>query len=203
MQFFKRKKAFTLIEILVVVSIIGILASVVTVNLIYAQKKSRNTKRIGDLEAMNNAIKQYYATENNLPDNRASSGACIVGSSYGGGVCLGELISNYMAVLPTDPLNQPGNKYSYHNYGTYVTIFASLEPQQYGPFPYGWNCSGDNSSGGWWAGMECDSIGDSTERKICTDALMDNNPTTTYTPPEGITLNVPGDTKKYCNGFKL
>ena len=49
------KKAFTLIELLVVVAIIGILATVVVVNLTNAQKKSRIAKTRSDLSEISKA----------------------------------------------------------------------------------------------------------------------------------------------------
>ena len=49
------KKGFTLIELLVVVAIIGILATVVVVNLSSSQNKARNARIQTDLEQISNA----------------------------------------------------------------------------------------------------------------------------------------------------
>lgn len=48
------KKGFTLIELLVVIAIIGILATVIVINITGAQKKARGTKALND---MNEALK--------------------------------------------------------------------------------------------------------------------------------------------------
>ncbi|MFA6963457.1 MAG: type II secretion system protein [Patescibacteria group bacterium] len=51
-----RNRAFTLIELLVVVAIIGILTTVVVVNLTTAQKKARDAKRVSDIQEINKAV---------------------------------------------------------------------------------------------------------------------------------------------------
>jgi prepilin-type N-terminal cleavage/methylation domain-containing protein len=55
------KKGFTLIEVLIVVSIIGILASVVLVGLGEFRKRGRDTRRIADLQQVRNALELYYS----------------------------------------------------------------------------------------------------------------------------------------------
>jgi len=55
------KKGFTLIELLVVVAIIGLLATIVLVNLNSARIKARDTKRKSDLLAIQIALEMYYS----------------------------------------------------------------------------------------------------------------------------------------------
>ncbi len=63
----KTKTAFTLIELLIVISIIGILVSISTVSYLTAQKKGRDGKRRQDLKAIQNAFEQYYAEHQTYP----------------------------------------------------------------------------------------------------------------------------------------
>jgi len=58
------KKAFTLLEMLVVIGIIGILIGLGALSYSTAQKKARDAKRKQDLKAFQNAMEQCYAVNN-------------------------------------------------------------------------------------------------------------------------------------------
>lgn len=55
------KRAFTLLELLVVIGIIAILISLGAVSYSTAQKKARDAKRKTDLHAIQNTLEQYYS----------------------------------------------------------------------------------------------------------------------------------------------
>ena len=57
----QNKNGFTLLELLVVISIIGILMALGVVAYSTAQKKSRDAKRRGDIKAIQSGYEQYYA----------------------------------------------------------------------------------------------------------------------------------------------
>jgi type IV pilus assembly protein PilA len=57
-SFMQNKKGFTLIELLVVVAIIGLLSTLGVIAFRDAQKKGRDTKRLGDAKAVINAFAQ-------------------------------------------------------------------------------------------------------------------------------------------------
>ncbi|MDD3614398.1 MAG: type II secretion system protein, partial [Candidatus Pacebacteria bacterium] len=65
------KKGFTLIELLVVIAILAVLMSVVVVTINPAEmlKKTRDTKRISDLDALRTAINLYVTDQSSLPDS--------------------------------------------------------------------------------------------------------------------------------------
>lgn len=62
-----RRMGFTIIELLVVVAIIGVLATIVVISVTGAQEKSRDAKRIGDLKQIDHAIDLFYTDKNHLP----------------------------------------------------------------------------------------------------------------------------------------
>lgn len=57
---FNSKKAFTLLELLVVVGLLSIIISFLAVSYSSSQRKARDTKRKSDLQAINSSLEQYY-----------------------------------------------------------------------------------------------------------------------------------------------
>lgn len=62
MKKFFNQKGFTLLELLVVISIIGILIVLAAASYSVAQQRGRDARRRGDLKSMQNAFEQYYAS---------------------------------------------------------------------------------------------------------------------------------------------
>jgi len=59
-----KKRAFTLFELLVSISIIGILIAVASMSYGSAQKKARDARQIEDLNAIQKAMEMYYSQNN-------------------------------------------------------------------------------------------------------------------------------------------
>jgi len=78
----RKIKAFTLIELLIVVVIIGILATFVVVSLNGAQKKARNTKAIDAVSKVKGSLETYYGLSGNFALLLGSSG-CSAGNANG------------------------------------------------------------------------------------------------------------------------
>jgi prepilin-type N-terminal cleavage/methylation domain-containing protein len=55
------RKAYTLIEMLMVVAIIGVLASSILIGLGSARAKARDARRITDLKSVQTALELYYS----------------------------------------------------------------------------------------------------------------------------------------------
>ena len=62
-------RAFTLIELLIVVAIIGILAAVAVPNFLNAQMRARVVRAISDMKAVGTAISMYKMDNNEYPEN--------------------------------------------------------------------------------------------------------------------------------------
>ncbi len=97
------KKGFTLIELLVVISVIGILISVVASSFTTGQKRSRDTKRRADLQAVQKSLEQCYALTGLYP-----AAAQVVSGS---GLTCGTQTT--MNQIPFDPKGSGSYVYTY------------------------------------------------------------------------------------------
>jgi|SRR5579884_3324218 len=94
----KAVQGFTLIELMVVISIIAIMAAVGLIVYSTAQQNGRDSKRVQDVQEIQKAVEEYYAINNSYPNN-------VVGTLYSG-IIPNALTTYFQAnVIPTDPQN--------------------------------------------------------------------------------------------------
>lgn len=67
MNFLKTKKAFTLIELLIVVAIIAILAAIAVPNFLEAQTRAKVSRTVADMRTMATGLESYYIDHNSYP----------------------------------------------------------------------------------------------------------------------------------------
>ena len=89
----KQKKAFTLIELTLVVFIIGLIAGVAAISFRNIREKSRDSQRVSDVGQIQNALEMYYRDESAYPAT-ISFGQTFVGSSSS---------STYLTLVPQNP----------------------------------------------------------------------------------------------------
>jgi general secretion pathway protein G len=133
------KKGFTLVELLIVISILGILVTIGLVSFRTAQARGRDTARKSDLKQIAAALELYNADYNKYPD--AANGIILSCPSPNTPCTWGALDRSftdnktvYMKVVPKDP--SKGFSYFYRtvavdgisNLG--FQLFASLENTQ-------------------------------------------------------------------------
>lgn len=63
----KKQKGFTIVELLIVIVVIGILATLVIITFSGIQQKSRNTARQTDVNAIQSAVEAFYAQHGFYP----------------------------------------------------------------------------------------------------------------------------------------
>lgn len=111
----KSKRGFTLMEILIVVAIIGILSTIVIINVSGAKNKSRYAKVIADMNEIGKAVNLYKVTNFTYPDDL---GPNILPPQLNN--------SGYLSSWPTPPCPGNGYDYDYQNWlsslGTHISI---------------------------------------------------------------------------------
>ncbi|MFA6336914.1 MAG: prepilin-type N-terminal cleavage/methylation domain-containing protein, partial [Candidatus Paceibacterota bacterium] len=65
----KKFKAFTLIEMMLAIAIIGILAAVIIVSIQGPQASARDSRRQSDLSQIGKGLQAYYLTHNTYPQS--------------------------------------------------------------------------------------------------------------------------------------
>ena len=118
------KKAFSLVEILVVATIISLLASIAAVSYSRFVKQSRDARRKTDIEQIRAAIELYRNFNGAYP---------TPGMTFGVGAIIddGASPTTYMSRIPNDPLSSSptANTYYYLSSGTFqdYTLCAYIE----------------------------------------------------------------------------
>lgn len=124
----KERKGFTLIEILIVVAIIAILASVVLVGLGPTQEAGRDARRISDLSEVQNGLELYYNKYGIYPGTAAgvvgapaattwaSVSASVTGANVG-----------ITSAFPNDPSSGKSYQYWYNAANSHYVVGAHLE----------------------------------------------------------------------------
>ena len=111
---------FTLLEILVVISIIGLLVAMGAASYSTAQKKGRDARRKEDIRAIQNAMEQCYSV------NNGSYNVYSTGNFTSNIICGGSTVMNNVK----DPKSNPTTSYYYRvisSIATNYNICADLE----------------------------------------------------------------------------
>jgi len=150
-----QEKGFTLIELLTVIAIIGILSSVLLVQLGGARAKARDSRRMGDLKALQQSIELYYSKCNHYPGD-ASCNKSTISEGYNTNSNLRAALTGAnigVSKVPTDP--STGQYYGYYSSNAlgednqrYV-LYAKLETETASNDP--------NRITGTYGALTCDS----------------------------------------------
>ncbi|MDP8242864.1 MAG: prepilin-type N-terminal cleavage/methylation domain-containing protein [Candidatus Hinthialibacter antarcticus] len=155
----QKRKAFTLIELLIVVAIIGILAAIAVPNFINAQVRAKVARAQADMKALTTAIESYQIDNNSFPPD-GDDLEQFNPSDYNSAARMRLLTTpvSYISSLPTDPFHTqalefsgvellfPGNPphtYSYNTWGAFAS--DGFQPANNGiPDNYGVTSLGPN-----------------------------------------------------------
>ncbi len=148
------KKGFTLLELLLVISIMGVLATLIIGNFLTSIKKGRDSKRKQDLQTVQKALELYFEDNKTYPVSSTyvpniplcHPNGCGTGNTAG---------ATYIQKTPADPTS--GYNYSYISTdGKSYKLYACLEnDQDVGPGVKLLNGAQDTSNG--YPGTTCGS----------------------------------------------
>ena len=133
MKFKNSQRGFTIVELMVVVAIIGILSGIIITSLTGSKAKSRDARRVSDVNQIQLALEQYFDRCGQYPTTLAttSNNGCPVDPGTSQPINLGY----YISIIPTPPSN--ATAYDYANNSSVST---------YGPTDYVLHTQLENSN---------------------------------------------------------
>lgn len=112
------RKGFTLIELMVVIAIIGILASVTLAQFQQARAKARDIIRVTDMKAIMTALQLYYNDNGRFPCRG------LLDDSTQAGFLAPLVAGNYINEAPRDSINQSPHIYYYATFRDSTAVGA-------------------------------------------------------------------------------
>jgi len=105
------KSGFTIVELLIVIVVIGILASIVIVSYNKVQSQARDSKRKTDVSNMIKALELYYSDNGKYP-TASGTNSSVNGSWYSSDTTSWSsfkgVLTGAIDTLPSDPKNSAG-----------------------------------------------------------------------------------------------
>lgn len=148
-----RHRGFTIVELLIVIVVIGILASITVVAYNGVQGNARDTDRLSDMDRIRDALERYRLENGTYPNEAGASWEYSTADPQN---FIADLKPYLSGNTPVDPANTASRYYYYYRYepGTsgwgvtcplnrgayYVLGIASLESKKGTDVSSGWNC---------------------------------------------------------------
>ena len=127
----KQKQAFTLVELIVVITILAILWTIAFISLQWYSKDARDSIRISDVSSMKTSLELFHldAWKYPLPDNNeiVDYGAEILWYQWGFWITVISSLSRSMSEVPKDPLTDKKYVFSVANNKNEFEILSLLE----------------------------------------------------------------------------
>jgi len=114
------KKGFILIELLIVIAIIGVLATLLMANFVGVRQRARDAQRKSDIRQIQAALEIYRSDNGSYPTSLPSCGGSLSVTLPSGAT------TTYMQKIPCDPTGT-NVSYGYSGDGTTYTLIACLE----------------------------------------------------------------------------
>ena len=109
-------KGFSLIDLVVVISILVILAGALIPRVTHRMARSRDARRLADMATIRNAIEQYFADKHTYPAASADAAAGGYDTSADGSFVPALVDAGYLPEAVRDPINDSNYQYRYKLY---------------------------------------------------------------------------------------
>jgi general secretion pathway protein G len=121
------KAGFTLIELVIVISVLAILAGAMIPRFTSKLAAARDARRLSDINAVRDAIDQYYQDKGTYPAPKPNAAAGGWDISDDGDFIPDLVDKGYLSDVPKDPLNDATYQYRYFVYtkGQYGCVGAT------------------------------------------------------------------------------
>jgi prepilin-type N-terminal cleavage/methylation domain-containing protein len=121
-----RRPAFTIVELMVAVAIIGILTAVASISYSGVRQRARDSQRQNDLTQLKVVLSTYYSAQ--VPQRYVTAATRITLNSTSDALTA-ALEPNYIRDIPLDPLNTGSYVYKYQSFNTArdFTLYGTLE----------------------------------------------------------------------------
>jgi len=128
-------KGFTIVEIIVAITVVAILATIVIVSYDGIQQRTRDSQRESDITQLKIAIEKYHAENSEYPDACGNTSGCSASN-------LSSYLSPYLDSVPVDPSGS-SNQYQYVRNGNSYGLRVNFEAKP--------ACkTGVRMNSGWW-----------------------------------------------------
>ena len=145
-------RGFTLVELMVAITIIAILTAVLSANFSDARAQSRDKARMTSLKELQLAVELYKAQNDSYP----TAGCGVSDSDFAGESCgeyISGLVPDFIPELPNDPSGaEEGKGFQYRSNGNSYKILVNetveldtvTEGDEYARCPSAGSCLGSN-----------------------------------------------------------
>ncbi len=122
---FKNYLGFTLIEILITISIVSLVFGVVISSSLAIQKNGRDAQRKSDIQSFQSALQHFYADQNYFPDSIDLSSVTSITECTGANPACSNPSKAYLPQIPKDPSSV---SYKYYSYSSYIPSSTTFNP---------------------------------------------------------------------------
>tara|TARA_R100000655_G_scaffold88508_1_gene128816 strand:- start:889 stop:1428 length:540 start_codon:yes stop_codon:yes gene_type:complete len=138
-KFVDKKRGFTIVELLIVIVVIAILASISIVAYNGIQQRARDSERKSNISTLAKAFELYHIKYGVYPDSGGSStvnGSWSTSNDSSWQLLANQLVPEFISKMPSDPTNSAngftaGASYSYSYYDGQSSYCGAASRQMY------------------------------------------------------------------------